>query len=745
MTNRSGLLDRLKPYKKVPVKLQMSQYDCGPSCLYMILAYYGFIADFSKLKKQFVTVGNGRDGVSMLKIKEVAQSYHLEAVAKKAPHDALKNDFTPAILYWENKHFVVLERIKPGKRYVVVDPALGRLELSEQDFAKKYSKIFLFLYPGEGFQEKSEQKYSKLSYFKNLILENKKFFILAVLLAFGLQIVSVLFPFLMQQSIDYVLQNQSQSIFQVLLAGIIILSLFQLAFTYLKDICIVRLQEKLDHQLTNSFVSHMLYLPYQYFEVRSRGDLMLRINSNVTIRELLSQNFVSTIINIFLVVVTFGVIFIQSKVVALSLLALGSLQILVFLYTQSKFKKLTQAQIAAQSLAGSFMTEVLEGISTIKSLGIEKLALERWQKLFIQQLKAIKNKAFYQTKVNTINSGIHFLTPMAILLVGLYQMTQGNITMGMVVSFQSLSSLFLSPLNSLAMMINEFAMVDALLERIYDVMNEQKEENTDTQEKTDRKLQSLKLKGNITIENVNFKYSDFGENVLKNINMSIKAGQRIALVGRTGSGKSTLAKLLVGLYKPTEGDIYFDGINMKEIDRKTLRSQIGIVQQDNFVFNQTVYDNITIHAPQATMEDVIWAARLADIHSDIEKMPMKYNTLISQAGVNLSGGQKQRIALARALVHRPKILLLDEATSSLDTITEAFITENLKSLKCTQIIIAHRLSTIINSDMIYVLDEGRIISSGTHQELLEKSDYYRNLISAQMMNQPEDPLKISST
>ncbi|WP_437403578.1 peptidase domain-containing ABC transporter [Bacillus tropicus] len=729
------LFHHFMPSRKVPVKLQMNQYDCGPSCLHMILAYYGFKADFSRLKERLASAGNGRDGVSMLKLKEVAQTYQMKAMAKKAPYDALSNDFVPAILYWENKHFVVLESVKPGKQYVVIDPAMGRMELNEKDFAEKYSNIFLLAYPDEGFKARSEEKYNKLTYFKELILNNKKYFILAVLLAFGLQIVSVAFPFLMQISVDSAVQDEGYSLFSVLIAGIICLSLFQLCFTYFKDICIVRLQELLDTQLTNSFVSHMLFLPYQYFELRSRGDMMLRINSNVTIRELMSQKFISTIINIFLVVVTFGFIFVQSQIVALSLLALGCLQFLVFFYTRRKFKKLTQTQIAAQSLAGSFMTEVLEGISTIKSLGIEEVAEKRWQELFKRQLKSVKEKAYYQTKVNTLSNGINFMTPMLILLLGLFQMKQGNMTVGMLFSFQSLAVMFLSPLNSLAMMVNEFVMVDALLERVYDVMNAEKQsEGKQLSEGDVNEDQSLDLKGNIEINHVNFKYSNYGENVLKDIHLTIKSGQRIALVGRSGSGKSTLANLLVGLYKPTEGEILFDGVSMQEVAQKALRSQIGIVLQDNFVFNRTVYDNVTLHAPKATMEDVLWATRLMDIHSDIENMPMKYNTLISESGTNLSGGQKQRIALARALVNRPKILLLDEATSSLDTVTEALIADNLKDLNCTQIIIAHRLSTIMNSDMIYVLDQGEIVDMGTHLELLESSEHYRNLVSAQVAN-----------
>ncbi|APO43552.1 hypothetical protein BS614_05685 [Paenibacillus xylanexedens] len=720
---------RGKRQRKVPVKLQMNQYDCGPSCLHMLLAYHGYEADFTDLKERFAMLGNGRDGSSMLKMKEVAQTYHLKGIAKKAPVETLNNDFLPVICFWEDSHFVVLERIKTGGQFIIVDPALGRLVISTQEFTEKYSGIFLLVYPDDGFVPLSEKKISKVAYFKDLIRSNKKYFGWTILLALGLQLVSVAFPFLMQVSIDAATSGEGYSLFPVLITSIVLLTLFQIGFSYMKDMCIVRLQELLDSQLTTNFVSHMLKLPYQYFEIRSRGDLMLRINSNTTIREILSQKMISTLINLFLIVVTFTYIVIQSRLIAFTLLGVGLIQILVFVYTRSRFKKLTQTQIVAQSLAGSFMTEVLEGISTIKSLGIEERTGEKWRALFMRQLATVKEKAIFQTRVNTVTNTLSFMTPMLILLVGLYQIMQGNMTLGMLVSFQSLAALFLGPLNSLALMLNEFVMADALLDRIYDVI--QAEESNKFKKKTPT-LRDVKLNGDITIDQVTFRYTDYGEDVLKNINITIKAGQRVALVGKSGSGKSTLAKLLVGLYTPTQGNIYFDGVVVEELEQQDIRSQISIVLQDNFVFNNTVYDNIRLHAEGSTLEDVMFAAKLADIHADIEKMPMKYNTLISEAGSNLSGGQKQRVALARALVSRPKVLLLDEATSALDTVTEATIAHNLNMLKCTQIIIAHRLSTIRSADTIYVLDQGELVDAGTHDELIGRCKSYNDLVCEQL-------------
>lgn len=728
MPERTSWLARLKPRKKVPVRLQMNQYECGPSCLHMILAYYGYEADFSKLKERFTSIGHGRDGSSMLKMKEVSETYQLTCMAKKATPEQLDNGFLPIILFWEHKHFVVLEQISKRKMYTIIDPSLGRQVLSKEEFSDKYSGVFLFASPGEEFHPGKEKKYNKLEFFTKIINNNKRYFLLAVSLALVLQLVAVAVPVFMQMSVDAALESGQYSFVTVIIAGMLLLTVLQLSFGYFKEICIVKLQELLDSQITNGFVAHMLRLPYKFFEVRSRGDLMLRLNSNVTIRELMSQKFISTVIHLLLVVVTFSYIFIQSKLVAAGLLMMGTLQICVFLGTRSKFKKLTQTQVVAQSMAGSFMTEALEGMSTIKALSIEDTIGTKWKQLFRLQLKAVKDKSFYQAKINTMNNAFNLLTPLLVLATGIYLVIHNSITIGMLFAFQSLAMSFIGPLNALALMLNDFVMADTLLDRIYDVMHEK----ADTPDHAKPQRQIAKLEGNIRIEGVSFQYTDYSGYALHHIDVDIEAGQRVALVGKSGSGKSTLANLLVGLYMPTTGAIYFDGWKITELDRKSLRQKIGIVLQDNFVFNRTIYDNITMHAPAATIEDVQWAAHMAEIAVDIEKMPMKYNTLITESGTNLSGGQKQRMALARALVNRPNILLLDEATSALDTVTETRIGDNLRSLNCTQIIIAHRLSTIIASDIIYVLDEGMIVDAGSHEELMSRCHHYRQLVASQL-------------
>jgi ABC-type bacteriocin/lantibiotic exporter with double-glycine peptidase domain len=306
-------------------------------------------------------------------------------------------------------------------------------------------------------------------------------------------------------------------------------------------------------------------------------------------------------------------------------------------------------------------------------------------------------------------------------------------TIGTMLALTALSTAFLTPLSSLVNSGQQLQIVQAHLERISDIITTQPEQDGEQAQQPPR------LSGNITLENVCFRYSQETPNILQNINLTIRAGQKVAIVGRTGSGKSTLGRLLLGLYIPTEGAIYYDGIPLQSLNFQEVRRQFGVVLQDAAIFSGSIMQNLTFHNPGMNKEQAVIAAKMADIHDDILKMPLGYETLVSEGGGALSGGQRQRLALARAIAHEPSILLLDEATSNLDVVTEQRVAQNLEQLPCTQIIIAHRLSTIRHADLILVMDQGRIVESGTHQDLLLLNGYYTNLIKQQMEKKSARP------
>ncbi|TXK90331.1 peptidase domain-containing ABC transporter, partial [Parageobacillus sp. SY1] len=364
-------------------------------------------------------------------------------------------------------------------------------------------------------------------------------------------------------------------------------------------------------------------------------------------------------------------------------------------------------------------------------LGAEKKVFDQWHSLFHNQLKVSQKQNFLSSSLETFSSGIQFITPLLLLWIGSYFVLQGKVTLGEVLGFTSLATSLMIPIASIGTTYSQFLLLGSYIQRLQDVVDSKTE-------KTDG-LELENLSGKIELKNVSFKYDKFGKEILSSINLSINAGEKIAIVGQSGSGKSTLAKLILGLYSPTEGSITFDGKTIDELDLHHLRSQIGAVLQETRLFHGSILENIRLLNDQVPFEKVIEACKLADIHEEIIKQPMGYYTMISEGGSNFSGGQRQRLLLARALVNEPKILILDEATSALDNLSEIRVQQNLRRLNCTQIIIAHRLTTIVDADRIIVLKDGEIVEIGNHQELLKNKGFYYKLYTRQQKeNQNEE-------
>jgi ATP-binding cassette, subfamily B, bacterial len=717
--------------KRVPVILQMSEVECGLACLAMILGYHGRKTSIIELRTKY---GAGREGISALNIVKAARNYGLIARAISLQHNDFRHVSLPAIIHWQFNHFLVVERWTP-ESVTVVDPAIGRQQLTEAEFNAGFTGIVLMFAPGMHFHEyQAPASLISLKMYAKQSIRQAPAAILQVLVASIIyQVLGLILPFLAQIVVDRIVPLHLNSAMPLLGIGMLTL-LFSLGFiTLQREWLLIYVRARIDIHMMIGFFEHLLLLPYSFFQQRSTGDLLTRMGSNTTIRDTMSSQLISTLLDGSTVIIYLCILFVESLPFGLLALTVGLLQVILTLTVYRPIKSLATQELTAQGKSQGYMAEALTGIATLKAAGAEYTAHERWSNLFFEQLNISVRRSYLTTVSNTVLFFLRTAAPLALLWVGTLQVLNGTITIGTMLALTSLATAFLVPLSSLVNTGQQLQIVRANLERLSDIMTEKPEQDEQNVQAPPR------LRGNIHLENVGFRYSSDTPNILHGINLTIQAGQKVAIVGRTGSGKSTLGRLLLGLYLPTEGAIYYDGIPLKNLRYQEVRRQFGVVLQDSAIFSGSIMHNIMFNNPEMDKDNAIRAAQMADIHDDILKMPLGYETLVSEGGSALSGGQRQRLSIARAIAHKPTILLLDEATSNLDVVTEQKVAQNLERLPCTQIIIAHRLSTIRHANLILVMDQGTIVESGTHQELFLQNGYYTNLIKQQMERKSARP------
>ncbi len=709
--------------KRVPEVRQMSEVECGLACLAMILSYYGRKTSLSELRTHF---GVGRDGLSALDIVRAARNYGLRVRAISLQQNDFRFVKLPAIIHWEFNHFVVVERWS-RKHVDVVDPARGRARLTSDEFDAGFTGVVITSEPGADFDRHAA---SSPRAFRTYVLQYIRQAPGTILQILGtsllLQLFGLILPLLTRVVIDQIIPFKMSNVMVILGIGILVLCLAQTVTLLMRGWLLAYLQTRIDMRMMLGFVEHLLKLPYSFFEQRSTGDLLTRMASNIMLRDILSNQLLSTLLDSGLVVFYLVILMWLSLPFGLLTLGIGLLEVLLLLVSNRPIRTLTSRYLAAQGKSQGYLTEALSGIATLKGSGTEQRALERWSNLFFDQLNISLRYSYFSATLTTIMTALGALAPLALLWIGALQVLNGSISLGTMVALTALAAAFLSPLASVVASGQQFQLIGAHLERIADVTEAEVEQ-------MGREVQQPPpLSGNIRLEQMSFRYARNAPEVLHRLDLTIEPGQKVAIVGPSGSGKSTLGKLLLGLYEPTEGTILYDGIPLQQLNYSEVRRQFGVVLQEATLFSGSILTNITLNNPTIDKEQVMEAAEIAAIHEDIMSMPMGYETFVSEGGSALSGGQRQRLAIARAIAHKPGLLLLDEATSHLDVATEQKVAEHLQVLACTQIIIAHRLSTIRNADVILVLDRGVIVERGSHDELLQRNGYYARLMHQQL-------------
>lgn len=710
--------------RRVPVLLQLTAVECGAACLAMILSHYGRQTQVAECR---ATMGIGRDGVTARTIAQAAGSYGLRVRAFSLELKEFHSLPLPAIAHWEFNHFVVVEHWSP-QTVEIVDPAVGRRRLSADEFAAAFTGIALTLEPGVHFERnRTDLQAAWRSYLRYLLHTPGASGLL--LQTFGasllLQALGLMLPLCTKVLVDQLLPLQRIGAMTMLGLGLVLVVLMQTLSGYLRAALLIYLQARFDAQIMLGFFEHLLTLPFAFFQQRSSGDLLMRLGSNLQIREALTNQTLSVVLDGTLVLGYLSILLAQAPFFGILVLALGLLQVAILVATKGRMHTLAQRDLMAQAESQSYLVETLTGIASLKAAGAEDRVFNHWSNLFFNHLNLSVDRSHLAALIDTALTTLRVCAPLLLLWVGAWQVLAGDLTLGTMLALNALAIAFLTPLASLVASGQRLQLVGAHWERLTDVIEAAPEQDVQTVQA------APKASGAITLENVSFRYNPQAPWVLRGLNLTIKPGQKVALVGRTASGKSTLAMLLLGLHVPTEGKIRFDGLPLAALNYRSLRSQWGVVLQEPALFSGSIRQNITLYDPSLTLEQLQAAARLAAIDEEIVQMPMGYETLVAEGGSGLSGGQRQRIALARALAHQPAILLLDEATSHLDVLTERQVDANLGQLACTRIIIAHRLSTIRNADLILVLDQGQIVEQGTHEELLAKAGHYAELIQTQ--------------
>jgi ABC-type bacteriocin/lantibiotic exporter with double-glycine peptidase domain len=705
--------------RRVPYVAQLSQVDCGAACLAMVLGYWGREVTLQEVHSE---AGLTIHGLSARTLLEAGQRMGLVGRAAQVDIDELHLLEPGTILHWEFKHFVVFDELRKDG-VVVVDPAAGRRFVSMERFRKAFTGVALLFSPSETFETRTVPRGPRR--YLRLLLEHGPSLLRVGVLSVLLQLFALALPSLTGSVVDRVVPSGDQALLGILALGMGTLVVFQFISALVRSHLLLHLRTHLDARLTVGFLDHLVRLPFPFFQLRSAGDLMNRLNSNATVREILTSGVLSAVLDGGLVIIFLVLLFVGSWQMALLALGLAILQILVLVFSRGRQKELMVRNLEVSANSQSYEVELFTGIQTLKAMGLEDRAVRHWSNLYVDVLNVSLERGRLTAVTDACNSTLRMASPLVTLSVGTLLVLDGYLSLGDMLALNALAGSFLTPIANLVTAGFQLQLVSSYLTRLDDVLRAEPEQAETTVRK------AHKLEGSIQLEQVSFRYGTRSALVVQDVSLEVKAGQFVAIVGRSGAGKSTLAHMLLGLYLPTSGVIRYDGVALHEMDLQEVRRQMGVVMQVPSLFRGDIRRNIAYADPTLPLEKIIDAARRAQIHDEIMAMPMNYETVLAEMGLSLSGGQRQRLALARAVVHDPPILLLDEATNALDVKTERAVQDAIAQMKCTRVVIAHRLSTIQNADLILVMDQGRLVERGTHEELLALRGHYHGLVSAQ--------------
>ncbi len=715
-----------KGVAKVPVVMQMEALECGAASLAMVMAYYGKWVSLEQLRED---CGVSRDGAKAGNIARAARTYGFEAKGYRYEPEELKaNAVFPCIIHWEFNHFVVLCGFKKGKVYLN-DPARGDVIITEQEFDEAFTGVTVILRPGEDFKPSGSPK-SMLTFAKKRMEGAGSAAAFVAITTSVTSIGAIAAAGFARFFLDELLGGRNPGLVGPFMAALILLTVVQIVAAWITALYSFRISGKFAAVGNATYFWHVLRLPMRFFSQRMAGDLEQRRFANANIANLLVNTFAPLVINTAMLVFYLGVMLSYS--VPMTAVGLAAIAINVFIayYVSAKRVNITRVMMRDESKLYSETISGIEMMETIKSSGAENGFFTKWSGYEASVNSQRVRFAGIDAGLGRVPAIVMELVNDAVLLMGVYLIIRGEFTSGMVLAFQGFLSQFLLPAQSLITAGQNLQEMRTQMERIDDVMEYPRDPILErTSVKKEEGAYKRKLSGALELKNVTFGYSKLAPPLIEDFSLTLAPGKSVAFVGGSGCGKSTLSRLISGLYRPWAGEILYDGKPIDEIDRDLFTGSVAVVNQEITLFEDTIANNIKMWDNSIEDFEMILAARDAQMHEEIMRRDGGYSYRIRSGGLDFSGGQRQRIEIARVLAQDPMIMIMDEATSALDAQTEYDVVSSIRERGITTIVVAHRLSTIRDCDEIIVLDRGKVVERGTHDELMANHGLYEKLVT----------------
>ncbi|HLO48317.1 MAG TPA: NHLP family bacteriocin export ABC transporter peptidase/permease/ATPase subunit [Kamptonema sp.] len=724
---------------KTATLLQMEAVECGAAALGIILSYHGLIVPLPELR---TNCGVSRDGSKASNVLKAAKNYGMQAKGFKKQLAQLQEIQPPFIVFWNFNHFLVVEGFGKDRVYLN-DPATGPRSVSFEEFDRAYTGVVLLMEPGPEFK-RGGRKPSIIASLLERLKGSVGAIIYCILAGFFLVIPGLAVSIFSQVFVDNILVENRYDWLRPLVLCIAIAAFLQAALTLLQLRYLRHLRIKLSVGMSSRFLWHILRLPVGFYAQRFAGEISDRVQLNTRVAEVLSGQLAQTIIDVVMIVFYAAVMFAYDWVLTLISIFFAIVNVVTLQWVARQRKDGHMRLVQDQGKAAGVAIAGLQSIETIKSAALESDFFARWSGYYTKGVNAQQDLGISNQTISILPNFLTALSTLLLLIVGGLRVMDGHLSIGMLVAFQSLMGLFQKPVSTLVSFASTLQELEGDINRLDDVLDNEVDSQINLENPqnpfqqiyavpSNGKLSNsaFKLAGYLEVRNLTFGYSRIDDPLVDNLSLSVRPGQRVALVGGSGSGKSTVAKLVAGLYESWSGEILFDGIPRHQVPRSVLTNSVSMVEQDIFLFGGTVRENLTLWDSTIPKDQLVRACQDAAILDVVLAIPGGIEGNLLEGAANLSGGQRQRLEIARALVNDPSILIMDEATSALDAETEKVIDQNLRRRGCTCLIVAHRLSTIRDCDEIILLERGKVVQRGTHEEMRATQGFYKRLIQSE--------------